>query len=83
MAKKNGVWIATLYRFGYDLEVVAKTEAEAVSAIMANYEEAYEEINGVSPKEDFRDDEETITYYDNAREDVETRFCEFCVVEWR
>lgn len=79
MMKK--IYIANLYRFGYDLEVAAETEDEARENLLAEYIRAYKDINGSDPSEDI-----TIygnSYLENAGEDIEIREHELGKVEWR
>ena len=49
------IFVGTLDRFGYVLRVVATTRAEAKKLLIAEYKNAYEEINHCKPsKETFR-----------------------------
>ena len=73
-AKKKGVWIATLYRFGYDLTVVGETEEECRNAMSEEYIKAFD---GFDP-----DDEECREYYECAMSEMYCRFMEFGNVKW-
>lgn len=49
------IYVGTLDRFGYVLRVIATSKAEAKRLLVAEYKEAYEEINHCRPsKETFR-----------------------------
>ena len=76
------VYLGTLYRFGYNLQVVAKSEKEVKDLLMAEYLKTYFEWNdGEDPRE-----EESIygtTLYEEAEEDIEVYECELGKVEWR
>ena len=49
------IYVGTLDRFGYVLRVIATSKAEAKKLLVAEYKEAYEEINHCRPsKETFR-----------------------------
>ena len=43
--KKKTVWIAELYRFGYDLVVVEETKDKARRAMVKEYNRAYKHYN--------------------------------------
>ena len=43
----NGVWKCTLYRFGYDLTVIAQTKEDAVNAMREEYIKTYAKINNL------------------------------------
>ena len=43
------IYVGTLDRFGYVLRVVATTKAEAKKLLIAEYKNAYEEINHCRP----------------------------------
>ena len=77
MPKK--VYYATLYRFGYDLDVISDTKEHAVDAIMTEYKKAYYERN--EDDEDAMNDFEI--YYKNAITDIEIIEMELNKVEWR
>ena len=81
MATKK-VYLASLYRFGYNLEVVEETEAKAQNAMIAEYVKAYKaRNNGADPSDDERYDGET--YLSLAIEDIAIYEMEFGKVEWR
>ena len=81
--KKNGVWYASIDRFGYSLETVAKTKDEAVLALMEAYRDAFKnQNNGMDPTEE-QGRYGTGSYYEEALDDVVVRFMPFCEVEWR
>jgi len=73
--------LATLYRFGYDLTVLAETKKEAEKAIMKEYSKTYKEWNGTTPGKDYCDD--GVTYYAQAKEDINYHDIEIGKVEWR
>ena len=81
--KKNGVYLGTLDRFGYELSCVGKTKKQVVDAIMKNYEEAYKRSNdGLDPRK-------AHSYvagssdYAVAKNDIGVEWMEIGVVEWR
>ena len=77
------IYIASLYRFGYDLTVAAESERDAVNALMSDYDEAFERYNGCEPSEIAYDRGETEkTYHDLAKEEIEIRSYEIGKVEW-
>ena len=64
---------ATLYRFGYSLEVIANTEKEARAALIKEYNKAFFNINKCKPnKEEIR----------RRNEDIEIREFNLNTVEW-
>lgn len=77
----NKFYVASLYRFGYDLTVIETTEAKAIAAIMKEYKRAYKDINGTDPTKDRYD--EFYTYYGYAKECIEVEDLELGKVEWR
>ena len=77
MPKK--VYYATLYRFGYDLDVIADTKEHAIDAIMTEYKKAYYGRN--EDDEDAMNDYED--YRNNAIADIEITEMELNKVEWR
>ncbi len=74
MEKMKKIYIGTLYRFGYDLQVVALTEAEVKKALKAEYMKAYKEINGCNP---------SIEEKEHMIEDIEIWEAEIGKIEWR
>lgn len=56
------LYTATLYRFGYDLTVIEKTEEKAKRAIIEAYIKAFIKMNGVHPN-----DEESGRYFADGR----------------
>lgn len=77
------MWFATLERFGYTLTVIEKTRQGAIDALMAEYEKAFIDINGFSPKDEINDRGFTdLSYYDEARSDVEITKLTSGHVEW-
>ena len=77
-AKKNGVWFASLERFGYNLSVVGQTEKECRDALEKEYKRVYMDINGNSDFEDEEDKE----YLETAMEEMYCDFWEFGEVQW-
>jgi len=73
--------LATLYRFGYELTTIAETEEEATKAIMKEYTRAYKQENGTTPGKDMYD--EGVSYYAQAKEDINYHDIEIGKVEWR
>lgn len=57
------LYYATLYRFGYDLTVIADTREDAIHAIMWEYQKTYLQRNN-----GFDDEYETLEM--NARNDI-------------
>ena len=83
-SKSGGVYIASLYRFGYDLTVVTKSEQEAIDLLMDEYVREYIKENGIDPRESYdRDYSGTQSDYEIAQDEVEIQFYEFNKVEWR
>lgn len=67
------VYVGTLYRFGYDLTVVADSEKAVRSALVKEYNRAFKLRNGCKPNsEEIR----------NRNEDIEIREFVFGQVEW-
>lgn len=84
---KNKVYMASFYKFGYDLTVAGHTKREAIESLMAEYVKTYKLQNdGNDPREDEKYwnplDGKSISYYDDAKEDIEVREFEFGKVEW-
>ena len=75
------VYMASFYKFGYDLEVIATTRQKAVESLVAEYIRAYVEINGIHPGDDMYDEDTSYLAY--AEEDIEVREYELGKVEWR
>lgn len=76
------IYIGSLYRFGYDIQVAAKTEKEVKELLMAEYLKTYLEWNdGEDPREE--ESEWGNTYYENAEECIEIVEMELGKVEWR
>ena len=76
------VYLATLDRFGYTLQVVARSEEEAKTQLMAEYLKTYLKWNGGSdPREE--PNRWGGTDYTNAEEDIEVTEMTFGKVEWR
>lgn len=73
--------LATLYRFGYDLTVLTETREEATKAIMKEYTKTYKAWNGTTPGKDMY--EEGVSYYAQAKEDINYHEIEVGKVEWR
>lgn len=82
MATKK-IYMATLDRFGYELTVIAKTEKEAIDALMEEYVRAYKVRNGYDPREDiayeYGGDR---SYYEVAKGDIGIYDFELGKVEW-
>ena len=77
------MWIATLNRFGYTLTVIEKTRQKAIDALMAEYEKAFININGFNPKDEINDRGYTdLSFYDEARNDIEIMKLTSGKVEW-
>ena len=78
-------YIGSLYRFGYELTTIGTTKKAVVDAIMAEYEEAFRNMNGTDSKEEIYDgafsDGET-SFYDEAKGDLEIRDMTVGKVEW-
>lgn len=66
------IYIGTLERFGDIMLCIDKSPAKVMDAIMSKYTEIYENINKVSPKEQFSYDENK-SDYDIAKENVYIR----------
>lgn len=69
----NTIVIGRLYRFGYDLEVVGRTEAAVRKALVREYNRAYKEINGTKPTSD---------EIRRRNEDIEIHIMTIGQVEW-
>ena len=80
MTKKK-FYLATLDRFGYDLQVLATSEEEATALIMAEYVKAFENENHTNPKEE--EGRFGGTYYEEALEDIEILPLTLGAVSWR
>lgn len=82
MMKK--VYLASLYRFGYDLTTVETSEEKAVNAIMTEYVRAYKDINGTDPTEDISNDyyDNSETYYEVAKQEIDITEMVIGKVEW-
>ena len=79
------IYIASLYRFGYELTVAETSEQKAKAAVIEEYIKAFKDINGVDP-----DDEESgrgyadgTTWLDDAKEDIEIYRMTIGKVDWR
>lgn len=88
MAKKavkpDGVWTATIERFGYDLFAVGRTEEEARKAVIAEYVRVYKEWNGIDPYKDYDFGYgEKRSYGEIMEDELYVTFVEFGKVEWR
>lgn len=66
------IYLAQLYRFGYELTAIGKSKASASSAVMKAYRKAYREINGSLCMDDAR----------RASEEIEITELQFGHVEW-
>ena len=50
----NKIYVGTLYRFGYDLTCVDKTEKRVVDALIKEYDRTYRKVNdGLDPKKQY------------------------------
>lgn len=77
------MWFAQLDRFGYTLTVIEKTRQKAIDALMTEYEKAFININGFNPKDETNDRGYTeLSYYDEARSDIEIMKLISGKVEW-
>lgn len=75
------IYIATLYRFGYDLTAAGLSEQEARDTVITAYIKAFKDLNnGADPSEGERYDGET--YLSMAVEDVEIREFTPGEVQW-
>lgn len=80
------IYVASLYRFGYELTVAAKKKKDAVDALMMEYEKTFAAMN---PGTDCRTEEsdrpydDGKTFYDSAMESIEISTMTLGVVEWR
>ena len=80
------IYVASLYRFGYELTVAAKKKNDAIAALMQEYEKEFESRN---PGTDCRIEESDRpydygkTFYHAAMEDIEISEMTLDVVEWR
>ena len=86
MAKTHGVWVATLYRFGYTLLVVENTDQKARDAMAAEYARAYfswNEVKDYNTVEEMAEyDEEYKAFFSVAMREVNCRKLEYGKVEW-
>lgn len=89
IGSKDGVYIAEIYRFGYDLTAIGRTEQEAVDALMEAYYKAYEDENGIDLRalpgegdEDYDMYAEDREYLETAKDEIYVRFLKFGEVEW-
>lgn len=66
------IYIASLYRFGYELTVAETSEQKAKAAVMAKYAEVFENINGFRPDEEESDRgyADGSTWLEDAESDV-------------
>lgn len=76
------IFVSTLYRFGYDLTVVTKSEQAGRDALSAEYKRAYMTLNKLDSVENMEADEEFQDLYATAMECIETREYEIGKVEW-
>jgi hypothetical protein len=77
------MFLATLYRFGYDMTVLAETPKECEQLLLDKYEEIYKSLNDDNPREEIAYDRHSeLTYYEEAREDILIRELEIGKVEW-
>lgn len=79
---KKSVWIGELERFGYNLVAVGATEEEVRKALSREYIRAYKDINGCDPRKEALNYIGTVSYYDNAMEDIYIRELKYGEVEW-
>lgn len=78
------LYTATLYRFGYDLTVIEKTEEKAKRAIIEAYIKAFIKMNGVHPNDEESERSwDGKTWLEDAIEDIEVTTLELGKVEWR
>lgn len=76
------VYMATLYRFGYELTVAAETEEKARQSLIDEYIKTYKDWNdGEDPADDTTDYGNT--FLENAIEDIEVTEYAMGKVEWR
>ena len=78
------MYMGTLYRFGYDLQCLCKTKEECKEKLMKEYERVFRlQNNDEDPREDIAYEYYSdLSYYDNAKEDIEIREYEIGKVGW-
>ena len=75
-SRAGTVVLASLYRFGYELTVAARSQKQAHDALMEEYDRAYVDING-------EDDEEFADLRAEAERCIEYSTLQIGKVEWR
>ena len=78
--------LATLYRFGGELTVLANTGSQAEKLLLADYTELFKKMNnGEDPAEEISDNpwDEGKTFIEAAKEDIEYRRIEVGIVDRR
>lgn len=77
------IYIASLYRFGYELTVAEKSEGAARAAIVEEYANTFRDINGIDPDAEESDRGHGTTWLDDAKEDIEIYRMTIGKVDWR
>lgn len=74
------VWLASLYRFGYDLTAIGETKEKAIATVLKEYSRAFKQYNnGASSKEIAYGN---VSYYANAKEDINCTEFEYGKCYW-
>ena len=79
--KNQTIYVAELERFGYTLTAAGTNKGTLAKAIMAEYEEAYKNLNSEDPHEVFTYSDE-LSDYDTALEEIYIRPFAPNEVEW-
>jgi len=77
------IYIASLYRFGYELTVAETSEQKAKAAVIEEYIKAFQDINGFHPDDEESDRGHGTTWLDEAKEDIEIYRMAVGKVDWR
>ena len=81
-SESKTIWLAELYRFGYELKAIGETKNKAVGAVMKEYTKAFKDYNdGISPSK-MRMPNTIASYYAIAKEDVSCTEFEFGKCYW-
>lgn len=76
------IYIASLYRFGYELTVAETSEQKAKAAVIEEYIKAFKDINEADPDDEIRYADGT-TWLDDAKESIEIYRMTIGKVDWR
>lgn len=77
------MFIGILYhRIGGDIIAIADTKKQAETAILEKYDKAFMDLNGYSAKEEICYNSGSVSYYDNAKADIEYYEIERNTAEW-